>query len=155
MKKIGINLIIGTIISVVLIVICLLVIKPNYSYFMMDENHNIWASTNGSTYSYENEIISYTKEGKKITIEMNNSYSNNQDARIMYFTELEARYDARQSFYGKAHVIDHENGTYELQSYNTIVAKIVDGKVVQNDIGKYSMTTNRHIREFIKQYARG
>jgi hypothetical protein len=86
MKKIGINLIIGTIISIVLIVISLLVIKPNYSYLMMDNNNNIWISTNGSTFSFNNEEISYKKEDDKITIEMNNSYSNKTDAKIIYMT---------------------------------------------------------------------
>lgn len=72
----------------------------------------------------------------------------------MKIYELDARYDSRKSFYGKAHVIDHGNGTLELQSYNTIVARIENGEVKQADIGVYSQTTNRHIREFIKQYAR-
>lgn len=71
----------------------------------------------------------------------------------MMFYELDARYDSRKSFYGKAHVIDHENGVLELQSYDTIVARIENGTVVKNDIGLHSMTTNRHIREFLKQYA--
>ena len=47
----------------------------------------------------------------------------------MRIYELEARFDARKSFYGKAHVIDHENGTFELLSYNTIVSRCVNGKV--------------------------
>lgn len=71
---------------------------------------------------------------------------------MIRFTELEARYDARQSFYGKAHVIDHGNGRYELQSYDTIVAEVKCGKLIWDAIGRYSTTTNRHIREFIKQY---
>ena len=37
----------------------------------------------------------------------------------MKIYELEARFDARKSFYGKAHVIDYENGTFELLSYVT------------------------------------
>lgn len=71
----------------------------------------------------------------------------------MRIYELTARYDSRQSFYGKAHVIDHENRTIELQSYNTIVARTENGKVTQNDLNVYSQTTNRHIREFLKQFA--
>ena len=71
----------------------------------------------------------------------------------MKFYELTAQYDARQSFYGKAHVIDHENGVLELQSYDTIVARIENGKVVQADLGVHSATTNRHIREFLKQFS--
>lgn len=68
----------------------------------------------------------------------------------MRIYELEARFDARQSFYGKAHVIDYENGTFELQSYNTVVSRCVDGKV--EELGKFSNTTTRHQREFRKQF---
>lgn len=60
--------------------------------------------------------------------------------------------DSRKSFYGKAHVIEHENGTKQLQSYNTIVAEI-------DNAGKYTrlwdgstQTTNRHIKSFKKFY---
>ena len=70
----------------------------------------------------------------------------------MLIYELSPRYDSRKSFYGKAHVIDHENGVIELRSYNTIVARIDNGKVTENGLGCYSMTTNRHIREFFKQF---
>lgn len=68
----------------------------------------------------------------------------------MKFYELEACFDARQSFYGKAHVIDYENGTLELQSYNTIVSRCVNGKV--EELGKFSNTTTRHQKEFRKQF---
>lgn len=68
----------------------------------------------------------------------------------MKIYELSALYDTRQSFYGKAHVIDHENGTLELQSYDTIVSRCVNGKV--EELGKWSMTTTRHQKEFRKQF---
>lgn len=67
----------------------------------------------------------------------------------MRIYELEARFDARKSFYGKAHVIDHEDGTFELQSYDTIVSRCVNGKV--EELGKWSNTTTRHQKEFRKQ----
>lgn len=70
----------------------------------------------------------------------------------MLFYELSARYDPQKSFYRKAHVIDHENGTYELQSYDTIVSRCVDGKV--EHLGRWSQTTSRHQREFERQFAR-
>ena len=70
----------------------------------------------------------------------------------MKIYELSTRYDARKSFYNKARVIDYENGTYLLQSYNTIVSCCVDGKV--EEFGKWSMTTSRHQREFRKQFER-
>lgn len=69
----------------------------------------------------------------------------------MYIYELEARFDSRRSFYGKAHVIDYENGVKELQSYNTIVSRCVNGKV--EHLGKWSQTTSRHQREFEKQFS--
>lgn len=70
----------------------------------------------------------------------------------MKIFELVPRYDARKSFYGKAHVIDHENGTIELQSYDTIVSRCVNGKV--EELGKWSATTTRHQKEFRKQFER-
>ena len=70
----------------------------------------------------------------------------------MKIFELVPLYDAQKSFYGKARVIDHENGTIELQSYNTIVSRCVNGKV--EELGKWSATTTRHQKEFRKQFER-
>lgn len=69
----------------------------------------------------------------------------------MKMYELTARFDVRKSFYGKAHIIDHENGVVELQSYNTIVSRCVNGVV--EHLGRWSQTTSRHQREFEKQFA--
>ena len=66
--------------------------------------------------------------------------------------ELSAKYDARKSFYGKAQVIDYENGTQELQSYGTIVSRCDNGKVTH--LGKWSQTTSRHQKEFERQFTR-
>ena len=68
----------------------------------------------------------------------------------MKIYELSARYDLRKSFYGKAHVIDYENGILELLSYDTIVSRCIDGKV--EELGKWSKTTTRHQKEFRKQF---
>lgn len=68
----------------------------------------------------------------------------------MKIYELAARFDARKSFYDKAHIIDYENGTFELQSYNTIVSRCINGKV--EELGKFSNTTTRHQKEFRKQF---
>ena len=70
----------------------------------------------------------------------------------MNIYELTARYDSRKSFYGKAHVIDHGNGVLELQSYNTIVSRCVNGVI--EHFGKWSQTTTRHQKEFEKQFGR-
>lgn len=72
----------------------------------------------------------------------------------MEMFELFPRYDSRKSFYGKAHVIEYDDGSKELRSYSTIVARIeADGTVTEDGIGSYSATTNRHCREFFKQFA--
>lgn len=70
----------------------------------------------------------------------------------MRIYELIPVYDSRKSFYGKAHIVDYGNGKYDLQSYNTIVATIQDGKIIKNGIGCYSVTTTRHIKEFFRQF---
>ena len=64
--------------------------------------------------------------------------------------ELQANFDSRQSFYGKARVEELDNGAAVLTSYNTVVASIRDGKAKVN--GTYSQTTLRHIKEFLRQY---
>lgn len=61
---------------------------------------------------------------------------------------LQARYDSRASFYKKAEIIEY-NGAIYLKSYDTIVARIKDGKVFVR--GWYSQTTARHINEFLLQ----
>lgn len=59
--------------------------------------------------------------------------------------------DGRKSFYNKATVIDHENGIFELKSYDTIVARITNGKFERLWSG-YSATTMRHINSFIDYF---
>ena len=66
--------------------------------------------------------------------------------------ELTARYDKRQSFYGKAQVVEYEDGTRELRSYGTLVARCKDGKV--EVLYAPTQTTRRHIKEFKKQFER-
>lgn len=70
----------------------------------------------------------------------------------MQIHELTAQYDTRASFYGKAKVIYQDNGIIQLQSYDTIVCETDNNgnfKMLWN--GK-SQTTNRHIKEFTKQF---
>jgi len=62
--------------------------------------------------------------------------------------ELEARFDSRASFYGKARVRT-ENNKLILTSYNTDVAYIEDNKAVV--LCTHSTTTLRHIKEFLLQ----
>lgn len=69
----------------------------------------------------------------------------------MKILELHPNYDSRKSFYGKAKVLVHDDGTIQLQSYNTIVCEIVNGVFRMLWDGK-SQTTSRHIKEFTRQF---
>ena len=58
-------------------------------------------------------------------------------------------YDRAKSFYGKAKVIEKDNGEKVLQSYNTEVCKIGrNGEFVRLWDG-YSVTTMRHVNCFL------
>lgn len=72
--------------------------------------------------------------------------------------ELQCKYDARQSFYGKAKVEESETSfgvIYKLYSYRTLVATIekdtIENRIIYEYLGKYSQTTTRHQKEFFKQ----
>lgn len=54
----------------------------------------------------------------------------------------------RKSFYNKAEVIERDNGDIELRSYETIVARIRNGKFERLWSG-YSATTMNHINSFL------
>lgn len=62
--------------------------------------------------------------------------------------ELQARFDARASFYGKAHVYK-EGEKLVLRSYDTDVAHIKSDEARVYDT--HSNTTLRHIKEFLLQ----
>ena len=75
---------------------------------------------------------------------------------VMY--ELEARFDARKSFYGKAEVMESVAFPYielKLFSYGTLVARatqnVETNKITCEYLGKYSQTTTRHQKEFFRQ----
>jgi len=61
---------------------------------------------------------------------------------------LQAIHDSRNQFYGKAKV-RQEGKKRILKSYDTDVASIENGKVKVK--GMFSLTTTRHIKEFLKQ----
>ena len=64
--------------------------------------------------------------------------------------DLTAVKDARASFYGKAKLITKSNGIY-LFSYDAIVAGKVGDDLILGRAWDCSLTTKRHIREFIWQ----
>ena len=71
----------------------------------------------------------------------------NIDVTIM---ELYPYYDNKQSFYGKAKVIEIENDVF-LVSYDTVVAFYNREVKIPKVYDTYSATTLRHIKEFLKQ----
>jgi len=74
-----------------------------------------------------------------------------QKIPVMHITrELEARFDGRKSFYGKAQVEIKDDGTKQLYSYGTLVAEI-DARGTPRVFGTYSQTTLRHIKDFLQQ----
>ena len=58
--------------------------------------------------------------------------------------------DRAKSFYGKAKVIEKDNGEKVLQSYNTEVCKITSGGEFVRLWSGYSVTTMRHINSFLQ-----
>ena len=62
--------------------------------------------------------------------------------------ELYPEFDGK-SFYGTADVRIESDGRIVLKSYATDVAYIKNGKAVV--LGTYSVTTLRHIKEFLRQ----
>lgn len=77
--------------------------------------------------------------------------------QLEYLYKLQPQYDNAKSFYGKANVYRNDKGSIFLMSYETIVAEIKDATVT--DTGEkqaivydwYSVTTARHINEFLRQ----
>lgn len=59
-------------------------------------------------------------------------------------------FDYRKSFYGKAKVIENDNGEKVLRSYNTEVCKITNGGEFVRLWSGYSYTTMRHINSFLR-----
>lgn len=66
--------------------------------------------------------------------------------------DLDARFDSRKSFYGKAKVVLEPDGTAKLYSYDTLVSICKNGVV--EHLGKWSQTTTRHQNEFFKQFSK-
>lgn len=57
--------------------------------------------------------------------------------------------DSRKSFYGKARVIEKDNGEKVLQSYDTEVCKVTSGGQFVRLWSGYSATTMRHVNSFL------
>lgn len=78
------------------------------------------------------------------------THQNRKGDNTMKYFELKP-INGRKSFYGKAEVIEKDNGDIELKSYQTIVARIRNGKFERLWSG-YSMTTMNHINAFVDAF---
>ena len=58
--------------------------------------------------------------------------------------------DKAKSFYGKAKVIEKDNGETVLQSYDTEVCKITSSGEFVRIWSGYSVTTMRHVNSFLQ-----
>ena len=84
MKKTGINLIIGFAIAIVLIVISIVAIKPNFTY-ILSFNGKVYETKDPKSFSYKNEEISYIKQDKIITVTYEES--DKPENKIVYYEE--------------------------------------------------------------------
>ena len=66
--------------------------------------------------------------------------------------ELHPRFDSRKSFYGKARVLEADDGLTILQSYDTNVCSIDAAGNFHRHWSGESATTMRHVNEFIRQH---
>ena len=60
--------------------------------------------------------------------------------------------DSPKSFYGKAIIIEKDNGETVLQSYETEVCKIKSNGEFVRLWGGYSATTMRHVNSFVQLF---
>ena len=72
--------------------------------------------------------------------------------RIWKSFELKPVYDRQKSFYKKAYVLVDEDGNWYLESYGTMVCGMTYQGEFERYWGGYSVTTMRHIKEFIYQW---
>lgn len=73
-------------------------------------------------------------------------------------TQLQPKFDFAKSFYNKAFLVELENNKHHktLQSYNTKILTVDTKNKIIYIYAKekhFTLTTNRHINEFLKQFA--
>lgn len=80
------------------------------------------------------------------------------DARGLCYYDAELCHYCREteSLYGKCHILRVNNGIDKtlvaLVSYESVVAIIYDGMLIEFDYHMHSATTDRHLREFAKWF---
>lgn len=120
MKKLGINLIIGFILSGILIVLALLFVKPNYYLTMLKKdgsNNTVYVSKNGKVFSNENDVITYTKQGETMTVDIvfNKDKADEQTNKMVLFTKGEDKGRLVMSLEGKIFEAKYDKGSVSLE----------------------------------------
>ncbi len=93
MKKISINLIIGVVLSAILIVLAIILVKPTY---LTAFDNKIYTSRDNTSFSYDNEVIKYTRQGKKLTIDLPDSSDrivDQEDTGMVYMAVEEKAFE--------------------------------------------------------------
>lgn len=103
-----------------------------YEYFGLDENGDLKSDD-------EETEDSVTRKPRR-------KYKDNSPVY-----SLRPEHERRQSYYGKAYVETDNHGTSTLYSYNTKVAEIKNDEVTLFSAWDQSVTTLRHVKEFLKQ----
>lgn len=80
---------------------------------------------------------------------ISDSFLNELKEKGEFVQYLQPIYDTKDSFYKKAKIYSYNNYIY-LISYDTIVAYIENNEFA-SVLGYYSLTTGRHVNEFLKQ----
>lgn len=88
MKKLGLNLIIGFIITIALVVINIIVIKPNYTYVIVFDGKP-YVSQDASTFNFQDEVISFSLQNNKLTIDakIEKSKKTLYEEKVVYLTD--------------------------------------------------------------------
>ena len=132
--------------------------NPNDDYFYFNGYGNLVSVPYLDEY-LNNEIdddnfIEWCKEQGYYEENDDDDDEEGEDKDNMSIHELSAQHDSRKSFYGKAQVdVDDKTGVQTLYSYGTKVAQYnpKTKKFTAYPEAKYSATTKRHVREFMKQ----
>ena len=116
MKKIGINLIIGFVLTGILIVLALIFVKPNYYLTVLKKDGNtslVYSSSDNTVFRYENDVITYSKKEYKLTIDIN--LEGKEKSRMVYFTGGEEKGRLVCDLEGKIFEAKYQKNEYSLE----------------------------------------
>ncbi len=69
---------------------------------------------------------------------------------MLNFKRLEPVFEGKKSYFGKA-IVTTDGDTTMLTSYDTVVVKVTEKTITFTNRDRYTATTKRHVKEFIRQ----